>query len=335
MLVDLHEDIAHYFMMSSSTVKTEPFDKDVKGRQSDIPKLRRGSVSIVFGSIFPMLGNLNISEIEKSVKEYGVWSTSYIPASSRDLAIEQIKIYNSLEKLYPKYIKILRKKQDIDQLGTKIGIILHLEGCEPLYEPEDIKLFYELGVRSIGITWNFDNRYGSSCLSKVDYGLTGSGEDLIRIANKLSIMVDLSHSGEKTCKDTLKLSKKPPFFSHSNSKRVHKARRNISDSLIEMVGRQGGIVGLTLIRSCIGEPANSSKLAEHIFWVLKVGGENVPAIGTDMLGISNTPDDIHDISEINVLRKTLLKAGLNEDRVEKVFCRNALSYIEKYSESWD
>ncbi len=335
MLVDLHQDIAHYIMMSSSTSKVEPLDKDANGRQSDIPKLKKAATRIVFGSIFPMLGNLNIREMKKSEKEYGVWSPSSVPVSARDVALEQIKIYLSLEHLYPKHIKIVKRKAEIEALGDRIGIILHLEGCEPLQEPEDLEIFYNLGVRSIGITWNFDNKYASSCMSLKDYGLTGSGMDLVRLANKLSVMVDLSHAGERTCLDVLNFSKLPPFFSHSNSKAVHKAKRNISDSLVKQLGRKGGIVGLTFIRSCIGSPPNSMKLAEHAVRLIKQGGEELPAIGTDALGISNTPDDIEDISKIEVFRNSLAKMGIDQDVSDKIFYKNAISYINKHCERWD
>jgi membrane dipeptidase len=334
MLVDLHEDIADYIMSSSATNPIESLIEDRDGRQSDIPKLRRASASIVFGSIFPMLSNLNLREIKKAEREYGVWSASSVPISPRDVAIEQVKIYYALERHYTKYIKLIKTRKDLEELGGKIGILMHIEGCEPLYEPEDLELFFDLGVRSVGITWNFDNKFGSSCFSRKDYGLTGSGEEVVKIANKLSMMIDLSHAGERTCFDVLKISKLPPFFSHSNSQSVHMVRRNVSDSIIRAVGKKEGIVGLTMIRSCIGKPANSSKLAQHTLRIIKYVGVKVPAIGTDMLGISRTPDDIKDISQIGVFRDALLEAGLDEQAVDKIFYKNALSFIERHASKW-
>lgn len=333
MIVDLHEDIASYFMMNSPINSIEDFKVDSGNRQVDIPKYKKASVKIVFGSVFPMLGNLNIREIEEKSSVYGSYSSSSIPVSPRDVAIEQIKIYKNLEKIYPDDIKIITKKSDIDGLSGRTGIIIHLEGCEALYEPEDIEIFYELGLRSIGLTWNFDNKYASSCFSKKDYGLTGSGNELINVANKLSIMIDLAHASEKTCKEVISLSKKPPFVSHANLRSVTYSPRNISDEVAKLLSEAKGIVGLTLIRSCIGAQADSQKLAEHAKKAMEFSAE-LPAIGTDFLGIQSTPDDIRDITWLYKLKESLSSIGVHAEFQDKIFYQNALNYIELYSNEW-
>ncbi len=139
MVVDLHQDIASYFMMNGATFALPPFDEDSPDRHADIPKYRKVGMRLVLGSIFPMVGSLNVREMAELTKNYGVWSPSSSPASPRDLAIEEVKIYRSLEELYPNDIKLVRNRDDIEALGVKTGIIMHLEGCEGLYEPEDLR----------------------------------------------------------------------------------------------------------------------------------------------------------------------------------------------------
>ena len=330
MVVDLHEDVGNYYMADGSY----PFDKDVKGRQADLAKYGKVGVKLILGSIFPLLGSLNLRKIAAMEKTYGTWGHSSAMVSPRDVGIEQVKIYYSLEEMYPKKLKIVRTKEDIESLGERTGIVLHIEGCEALGEPEDLTIFYNLGVRSIGLTWNYDNKYAASCLSSKDYGLTGEGEALVALANSLGVMVDLSHTSPGTSSDTLEVSEAPPFFSHSNAKAKEENERNISDSLIRRTGKRGGIVGLTFIRNCIGKPYTAAKLVQHAKHMMKVGGESVPALGTDFLGISKGPEGLEDISKLGRLRKAFKEAGVSPTQTERILNDNAYEFILKQSERW-
>jgi len=333
MVVDLHEDIGYYYLMGG-VAEIKPFNEDVKGRQADIPKYRKVAMRLILGSIFPLVGSLNLRKIEAMQKMYGVWSPSSAVASPRDVAIELVKIYYALERLYPKSLKIVRTRKDIENLGKATGIVMHIEGCEALGEPEDLRIFYNLGVRSIGLTWNYDNKYAASCLSTKDYGLTGEGEALVAMANRLGVMVDLSHSSPKTSSDTLAVSEAPPFFSHSNSLAVQASERNVSDSLIRRTAKRGGIVGLTLIRSCIGSPFTSEKLAVHAKHMVKLGGETLPALGTDYLGMQTTPVGLEDLSKLGRIRRALKAADVSSIQIEGILNDNAYNFILKHSERW-
>jgi membrane dipeptidase len=334
MVVDLHEDIASYFMMDGATFDVRPFDENAPERHADIPKYRKMGMRLVLGSIFPMVGGLNLRHMARLKQAYRVWSPSSSPGSARDIAIEQVKIYYSLEALYPKDLKIVRRLQDIEDLETKTGILMHLEGCEALYEPEDLQVLFNLGVRSIGLTWNYDNKYASSCMSKKDYGLTGEGEDLVVLANELSVMLDLSHAGPKSCADVIDCSDRPPFFSHSNASSLQGSRRNISNELIKKVARAKGIVGLTFIRSCIGPPYTPSRLVDHARKLIALGGNGLPALGTDFLGMGTTPDGLENLSKLGNFVRALKGAGLSQQQVEGITQDNAMRLIRMYAEGW-
>lgn len=333
MLVDLHEDISSYFLSAGVTTNIEPFDVDQPGRHVDIPKYKRANVKLVLGSIFPMLSNLNTRMIKALGDMYKEWAPPSVPISPKELALEQIKIYYSLEEQYPSDLKLISNLDDLDQLGERTGIILHIEGCEAFNEPEDLVLFYRLGVRSIGITWNYDNKYGSSCMSRKDYGLTGEGEELVRIANKLGVMIDLSHAGRKVCEEIVNISESPPFFSHANALSIKKHPRNVDDQLIKKIGERKGIIGITFIKSCIGEPANSEMLAIHAKHILDLAGEDTPAIGTDYLGIREPPMDLKDITKIDALERTL-KAKISKEAVDRIYHLNSMNYIRGFAERW-
>ena len=333
MVVDLHEDIGYYYLMAGQS-DVEPFDLDVKGRHADIPKYEKVGMKLVLGSIYPMIETLNMRKIRAMQELYGTWSPSAIPASARDVAIAMGKIYYSLEEMNPKALKIVRTREDIESLGAKTGIILHLEGTEALGEPEDLKVFFNLGVRSLGLTWNYDTKYAASCLSTKDYGLTGEGEALVALANRLGVLIDLSHASPKTSSDALEVSVVPPFFSHSNSLALQESRRNVSDALIKRTGKQGGIVGLTFIRSCIGKPFTPERIAEHAKHLFKVGGETLPALGTDYLGMASTPERLPALSKLGRLKSALRRAGLASEQTEALLNDNAYRFILKQSERW-
>jgi membrane dipeptidase len=327
-VVDLHEDIGYYYLAAGMS-EARPFDEDVRGRQADIPKYKKAGVKLVLGSIFPLIGGLNARKIAAMEKLYGNWAPSSSLVSPRDTAIELVKIYYSLEEMYPKSLKIVRTVDDIESLGKRTGIILHIEGGEALGEPEDLRVFHNLGVRSLGLTWNYDNKYAASCLSTKDYGLTGEGEALVSLANKLGVMVDLSHASPKTSSDTFEASESPPFFSHSDVMAKENNKRNISDELIREAKRRGSIVGLTFIRSCIGSPFTPARLAEHAMHLLKVGGATLPALGTDYLGIGETPEELGDISKLGRFGKALRAVGLSAQQVQGIFNDNAHRFILK------
>ena len=333
MVVDLHEDIGYHYLMGG-LAEIRPFNEDVSGRHADIPKYRKVGMKIVLGSIFPLVGSLNLRKIEAMQKMYGVWSPSSALASPRDVAIELVKIYYALEELYPQALKIVRTREDIENLGEATGIVMHIEGCEALGEPEDLRVFYNLGIRSIGLTWNYDNKYAASCLSSKDYGLTGEGEALVALANRLGVMLDLSHSSPKTSSDTLKASEAPPFFSHSNSLAIQTSKRNVSDTLIRRTAKRGGVVGLTFIRSCIGEPFTPERLTVHARHVIDLGGESLPALGTDYLGMQSTPVGLGDLSKLGRFRQALKRSGLTSRQIEGILNDNAYQFILKRSEKW-
>jgi membrane dipeptidase len=83
--------------------------------------------------------------------------------------------YINLLKQYSKDLKTITTKGDVETLlrDDRIGFLIAIEGAEPLEDVEDLQLFYRLGVRSVQLTWNFDNKYGATRMSKKDYGLTG------------------------------------------------------------------------------------------------------------------------------------------------------------------
>ncbi|ADY02515.1 MAG: dipeptidase [Vulcanisaeta sp.] len=329
-VIDLHEDIA-YYLMNSGRLEEEfqDFDIDAPGRQSDIPKLIRGNVKIVFGAVFPIHDTYNPLIGERISSGYGTRSIkSYTPAASKLIGFEMIKIYLVLTRRFSRF-RIIESYSDVEQIlnSDLIGLLMSVEGADMIDDPYDLLLLHRLGIRALGITWNFDNRYGASCFTRKDYGLTMDGEELVRLANELGVIIDLAHASRNTMIDVLNISKKPVVISHANVQGVHKHLRNIDDDVLELLSRNHGVVGITMIPSTIGPRPNTDSLVKHVLYIHERFGPDIIAIGTDFLGIEKTPEDLSNIGEITRLISKLVEYGLGDNDIRKITFENALRVI--------
>ncbi|MEM2004143.1 MAG: membrane dipeptidase, partial [Nitrososphaerota archaeon] len=218
--------------------------------------------------------------------------------------------------------------------GERIGFLLALEGTYMLEDVDDIRLYYNLGVRSLQIMWNFDNRYGASCMSTKDYGLTGEGEELVKEANKRGIILDLAHASKNTHIDVLNASKLPVINSHSNARKLKDVPRNLDDEIYQEFKKNKGVVGF--IFGMIGGNEDIYSLADQIMYVYQNFGPDIIAIGTDYFGLidGKAPKGLEDITKISNLFKILLDKGLKESDIEKLAYKNALRVIEANAIYW-
>ncbi|MEM4374652.1 MAG: dipeptidase [Nitrososphaerota archaeon] len=339
-LADLHEDISLYYVQAGAGLKFKPadFDLDILGRHGDIPKYRRANVRLVFSSIAPLTPTISQKRVDQLSKGYGGFYGAYRMRAATLTALEHIVAYNNLLKKYSKDLRAVLTAKDVEELGSdgKIGFLIAIEGAEPLEDVEDLEVFYKLGVRSLQLTWNFDNKYGATCMSKKDYGLTGDGEDLVHLCNDLGVIVDLSHASKRTTVEALSASKLPAIVSHANVRSVRDHARNLDDEELEMLKRNGGVAGTTFIPPTISDQASVRGLADHIMYIYERFGPDIIAIGTDFFGLLNVdePAGLEDITRIANLWSELLKRGLGERDIEKIAYRNALRVVRENAVRW-
>src|SRR6266536_2866920 len=129
----------------------------------------------------------------------------------------------------------------------KVALILTMEGVEPLGEDLNLlRVFYELGLRSVGLTHARRNAAGSGGIFKSSGsprdGLTSFGRDMVRECERLGILVDLAHINPAGFEEIVGLTTKPPIVSHTNVRKFYDIERNISDEQIRMIGQRGGMV---------------------------------------------------------------------------------------------
>jgi membrane dipeptidase len=339
-VVDLHEDISWYYSLGDRTdFPLASLSEDLPHRHGDIPKYRRGHVAIVFAAIFCLQGTFSPGISAMLAKGYHMkeFRRATTPRAAHSMALEHIKTYYSLQKASKNKIKIIRTAQDVeDSLKRPLGFLLSLEGAYALEDPYDLELFYNLGLRSLGLTWNYDTVYAATCMSKRDYGLTGAGEELIQQCNDFGVIIDLVHASRKTQLEVTETSKLPVINSHSLSRNLYDVARNLDDKTYEAYSRNKGVVGAIFDTNMIGREKNVESLIEHIMYVHKSYGPDILAIGTDYFGFpgENAARGLEDISKVGVLFAGLRKAGLSEGDIEKIAYKNAIRVIRANARRW-
>ena len=139
--------------------------------------------------------------------------------------------------------------QDIDKANkeNKTAIFFGFQNCSPI--EDDINLVekvHELGCRFMQLTYNNQSLLATGCYEKVDSGVTNFGREVIREMNRVGLVVDMSHSAEKSTLDAIELSEKPIAITHANPSFWHPAKRNKSSDLLKNLSDSGGMLGLSL-----------------------------------------------------------------------------------------
>lgn len=254
-----------------------------------------------------------------------------------NIGSEQIDIIKNLEK-----VNRIIKKENIIPINIKH--IYGIEGLDYLKSIEDIDKIYELGVRSVNIVWNNDNKFGGGARGNSKQGITKLGEKLIEKLVDKKIAIDLSHANEKTfynivniCKDLKKNGKNPVVFaSHSNCKKICDVPRNLSDNQILQIKELGGIIGIASVKPfCIKEENfnNDNRkyeqaYLEHIKHIEKILGnvDNI-AVSTDDMRYYGTRyyKNFNVFKQENMkkqLENLLLNNGFTKKEIEQILYKN-------------
>lgn len=189
---------------------------------------------------------------------------------------------------------------------------------------------YERGVRLMTLLWNYENCIGapnSRDRLLMEKGLTPFGIRVVEKMNGLGMIVDISHASDSVFWDVLRHSRKPVAATHSNCRALADHPRNLTDEMLKALGENGGVAGLNFYGPFLGTPDVSclEEMTAHVLHMIKVGGMDLPAIGTDFDGFDGMQKmDIPDIGRMGRLWEALKKKGLTEGQLDKIWYKNAL-----------
>ena len=265
-----------------------------------------------------------------------------IKKDNSDFTYKAIEYYYKQLDLNKDTIRPVYKYSDIENnvKNNYINAMLTLEETSIIdNDINNLKKFYDLGVRMTTLTWNYPNGIGYPNVDlsiehkdnptynfNIKDGLTDFGKDVVRKCNDLGIIVDVSHLSDKGFYDVVEVSSYPIVASHSNARSVCRAGRNLTDDMIKTLAAKGGVMGLNYCSSFISEEDDNftsiENMVKHINHIVKVGGIDCIGLGSDFDGINNKLEII-DASGMNLLYKEL-KKYYSDDDIEKIFYKNVL-----------
>lgn len=279
----------------------------------------------------------------------------YVPNASLRVALDQIaQLYAETERCRRFAIcKSYREIQDARETG-RIALLITMEGVEPLgTDLNQLRVFYELGVRSIGLTHARTNAAGHGGIfapsGSPREGLTVFGQDVVRECEALGIIIDLAHINPAGFEEILSIATKPPIVSHTNARRYYDIERNISDEQIKMIGERRGVIGINSV--LVSPKQNESTLDRYIDHIEHVAG----LIGIDSVGtgfdffefiwrqwpesakqeLANRltrphfiPDLVNHSHARNLTRK-LIERGFSDADIEKILRGNWLRILQQ------
>jgi membrane dipeptidase len=280
----------------------------------------------------------------------------YLPDAGLRVALDQIaRLYAETQR--SRQFAICKSYRDIENAlkEDKIALLITMEGAEPLGTDLNLlRIFYELGVRSMGLTHARSNTAGHGGIfassGSSQEGLTEFGRDLVRECEALGVIIDLAHINPAGFNDVLSITTKAPIVSHTNVRRYYDIERNINDEQIKMIGERHGVIGINSV--LVGPKKEESTLdryVDHIEYVTNLIGINGVGIGFDFFEFiySQWPEsakkelaekfttphfipDLRNHSHASNLTRKLIERGFNDEQIEKVLRGNWMRIFEEW-----
>lgn len=251
------------------------------------------------------------------VQGFAIWIDPSIKTTNQfDAVLDQVALFH--DEILKKHedVKHIKKWSDLDELKDgEMGAILTLEGVDAIgNDLSKLHVLYELGVRSIGLTWNNANLAADGCGEPRGAGLTSFGKEIVKFNNERQILTDVSHLSERSFWDVMELAQYP-IASHSNTKRYCNHPRNLSDSQIKQMFEKGGMIHVVYYPTFVKKEgaATIADLIKHIDHLCELGGVHQIGLGSDFDGIDIKIPGLENAAETQNLVNELLKHYSEEE----------------------
>jgi membrane dipeptidase len=326
-IIDLHGDLL-YDVTHRRTFKGERRTLETH----HLPALRQGGVKIQILPIY--FDSINLPE-----------------AALRQTLLS---INTFLEELDESsgYFAVIKTRADLKAVlqSHKIGVILAMEGAEGLGRDVDlIRLFYELGLRMIGLTWNRANALGEGSGEDTGAGLTRLGRQLVSRLADFPIILDVSHLNEAGFWSALAHNQGPVLASHSNSAAVCPHHRNLTDSQIKALAERDGLVGLNFYSEFVNSDDSDliTGLLRHVDHIVSLVGVQHLALGPDFANyLPQLTLSAHELATLNInpaaisgpiptvailpdFYQVLIAHGFSEQEAGQIMGGNALRFLSE------
>ncbi len=326
-----------------SEIRKSEAAMDQRGRGTNtvsFPSMRRGEVAICMATLLaranpqgksPLLDYRN-QEIAFSMAR---GQLAYYQILVEQGQLRQLKDWQSIET------HVAEWQNPKDDTMPALGFVLSMEGADPILSPDDLKRWWEWGLRALGPAHYGPSAYahGTAC----EGPLTAKGVELVKRMDQLGIVLDVTHLAEESFWQALGLFEGQVIASHNNCRALVPGDRQFSDdqirALIErdaVIGAAfdnwmlypGWVMGLTSI-----SVASLANVIDHIDHVCQLAGNcRHAAIGSDLdggFGTEQSPSDLDTIADLQKIPPLLRQRGYAESDVEAIMHRNWLRVFEK------
>ena len=254
--------------------------------------------------------------------------------------------------------------KDIEKANkeNKTAIFFGFQNCSPIEDNIDlVEKIYEHGCRFMQLTYNNQSLLATGCYEKNDSGVTNFGREVIKEMNRVGIVIDMSHSAEKSTFDAIDISEKPIAITHANPFFWHSVKRNKSSELLKVLSESGGMLGLSLYPHHLKEGTNCSlesfcEMTARLSDIMNlekigIGSDlclNQPDIVVEWMrngtwtktknfgegtknkpGFPKQPSWFKDARGFTNLKEGLLKTGFNENEVNGILGNNWFNFYKE------
>ena len=307
------------------------------GRQTgtvSLPELKRAGVAVGVATV--------LARQEQAINHPFGWTT---PEACYAVATAHLAYYRALERAG--WVRMIRTRQELaahadaarrDPAGVPFGFVLSMECADPVLDPDNIREWYDHGLRAIGITHYGANRYGGGTRSEV--GLALDALPLLRNIEQLGIALDMTHLSDVAFWQVADRFGGRVLASHQNARKFCDWQRQFSDDQLRWVIRRGGVIGVAFdaimlqpgwVRGVTKPEVTMERAADNIDHVCQLAGNaDHSGIGSDLdggYGFEQTPADLNTIADLRRIPDLLLKRGYSDADVEKVMSGNCLRFF--------
>ena len=284
--------------------------------------------------------------------------------------LRELDVWDGIIAQNPDALLHVRTVSDIGRAfdSGRVGVIYGFQNAVAVGEDlarigERVELFARRGVRVVQLTYNQANHLGDGSMAPENRGLTELGSATVAALNEQRLMVDLSHSGERTCLDAARTSRQPVSINHTGCRALADLPRNKTDEELRLVAERGGFVGIYFMPFLtLSGHARAADVVEHIVHAVDVCGEDAVGIGTDgpvtaiddldayrarladhvaeraRAGVgaagerSDTlpfVEDLRGVDQFRTLIRLLEQRGYRDDRIARIMGGNFLAYADR------
>jgi membrane dipeptidase len=317
--IDLHADTlmwARWVDYDLLRRHEPPLPRAAWGGHVDVPRLREGGV----GAQYFGLVSLPVSPLgNRSVVDAQIDQLDTAVSRARNDGIDFVKIDTADELVA------------LNARGG-IGALLGIEGAHALDgELDNVEHFARRGVRYLGILHFSRNDAGFPAYGwgrRDEEGLTAWGKSLVRRCEASGVIVDLAHVNRRGWLDACAMARRPMYCTHTGVAGAFAHWRNCDDEQLRALASTGGAAGVIFAPKFLGGDG-LAPVVKHLRHMIDVGGEDLPALGSDWDGMIVPTRELSDASRMPALTTALLEAGISPGVIRKILRDNALRVLRE------